>query len=883
MGTALAFTLPNAWAMASWMSCAADAEEAVEAAPMNKGTAKASLEQVLASQMSRVAILDLRSIASPQASDYGVAALLLELAGRARPDDVELVRRRAEAAWNWGDQAALESATRRILELDPADTMAQLRLLSSRFNALQTVEAKLAAFDKAGEAKSLDAAVRSRFLLDAALLAREQGDEVGFAKRLSRAIELDSTNKDAAVLALAFFESRREDRWGRLDLLTNLLLADPLDPQVHAKFVREYAAGGAYEQARRFMRNIAALLQQGGLDVPADTVLETTVLDILCDGPQRTYADLNARLARVRAQIAKQLKALEEANQPTAGLPKPEEIRLDMDQEAIRILCAAMMGDQPGLATAVEELSQTAAKNVERLKDPLQRPADMGDEEAAKFQRIAIARVELWRLALGVGLDKVEGDLAAALGSEKDTVMDVAAIRAMIAARAGEFDKALALVGGSEESDPWLTVASGLALESKGDIAGAIAALRAGQEAGPLSPQGALAGVLADRMQVAHGVAPLPERAAAKTRLEDHARSIERWVDQMAREARWHQAISVRLEAPEADTLSPVSATVTVKNTSSRPLALGAGKPINSRLLIAQSVDAGGRSLNALASAEVVDAQRRLRLMPGEAVEVRYALDDGASGWLLETMSGATGQIRLRVVQGFEVKANGAREPGPGCLETLAASFSRRPLAESRLRPQDLARLLASSTPDVLPTLLIAARSHVVMPPPEGVAVVIEAIAQRYPKLSVNERALVVAIMPPAIEVPELQVLDEAIAKETDPGVLGVAIVTRGAAEESPLLTAGKACTDETVRRLAELHAERLANATQCYATKGTGLVKPLRELLGIVVADPVVAPEPAPAPAPVPASGTPQTPKPADQPGAQPAAQPQSPPVPPR
>jgi hypothetical protein len=833
------------------LAAGADAEVAIEAAPENKGTIKATIEQVLASQMSRVALLDLRSIASPQANDYGVASLLLELAGRAQGDDVELVRRRAEAAWNWGDQAALESATRRILELDPSDTMAQLRLLSSRFNSLQTVEEKLAAFDKAGEAKSLDAAVRSRFLLDAALLAREQGDEVGFAKRLSRAIELDSTNKDAAVLALTFFESRRDDRWGRLDLLTNLLLADPLDPQVHARFVREYAAGGAYEQARRFMRNIAALLAQGGLDTPADTALETIVLDILCDGPQQTYTDFNARLTRVREQIAKQLKALEEANQPTAGLPKPEEIRLDMDQEAIRILCAVMMGDQPGLATAIEELSQTAAKNVERLKDPLQRPADMNDAEAAKFQRIAIARVELWRLALGVALDKVDGDLAAAVGDEKDTVMDVAAIRAMIAGRAGEFDKALALTGGAEDEDPWLKVAEGITLEAKGDIAGAIAALRAGQELGPLSPQGALAGTLADRMQVAHGVAPSPERAAAKTRLQDHARSIERWVDQMAREARWHQAISVRLDAPEADALSPVSATVTVKNTSSRPLALGAGKPINSRLLIAQSVDAGGRSLNALASAEVVDAQRRLRLMPGEAVTVRYAMDDGATGWLLETMSGATGQIRLRVVQGFEVKSNGAREPGPGCLETLATSFSRRPLAESRLRPQDLARLLTASTPQTLPTLLVAARSHIVMPPPEGVAVVINAITERYPQLSVTERALVVAMMPPAIEVPELQALDDAIAKEADPSVLGVAIVTRATTAESPLLAAGKACADEAVRRLAELHAERLVNGTQCYATKGTGLVKPLRELLKIVVPDPAIAPAPE-NPAPV-------------------------------
>ena len=44
MGTALALALPNAWALAaksSWTSSAADAEEAVEAAPLNKGSREA--------------------------------------------------------------------------------------------------------------------------------------------------------------------------------------------------------------------------------------------------------------------------------------------------------------------------------------------------------------------------------------------------------------------------------------------------------------------------------------------------------------------------------------------------------------------------------------------------------------------------------------------------------------------------------------------------------------------------------------------------------------------------------------------------------------------------------------------------------------------------
>jgi hypothetical protein len=342
----------------------------------------------LSRQIERVALMDLRQAASPQAEDYGVATLLCEIADRYAPGNVELARRRAEAAWNWGDAAHVEQATRRIIELDRRDTMGQLRLLSSRFASLQTAEGKIAAYDRVGESKELDASIRSRFLLDSALLARERGDEEGFVQRLSRAIELDATNKDASVLALAYFEERSDDPWGRLDLATNLLLADPLDPLVHARLAKELAAGGAYHSARRFIRNIAELLRQGGQQPSPDSVLESNVLDILCDGPQKTYGDLNSLISTSRESIASQLRALEQAKQPTAGLIKPEDWRLDMDREGLRILCALMLDDTAGASSAVRDLGLTAHANVKRLQDPLQRPRSMTEADAREYARI---------------------------------------------------------------------------------------------------------------------------------------------------------------------------------------------------------------------------------------------------------------------------------------------------------------------------------------------------------------------------------------------------------------------------------------------------------------------------------------------------------------
>jgi hypothetical protein len=406
----------------------------------------------------------------------------------------------------------------------------------------------------------------------------------------------------------------------------------------------------------------------------------------------------------------------------------------------------------------------------------------------------------------------------------------------MVAARAGEHAKVPELLAVAEQNDPWLEIAAGVSAEVAGDISAAVAAFRKAQEQAPVSPQGALAGVLADRLEAAHAIPPSPDRDATRRRFERLSDDIEPWVDRMCRDASTFQFLAVRLDAPEADALAPAFATISIRNNSPRPMALGAGKPINSRLLIAQSVTGAGRSLTNLASAEVVDAQRRLRLQPGEVIEVRYSLDEGPTGWLLETLAGSSGNVRLRVLQGFEVRPNGSREAGPGCLETMSGTFSRRILSEARLAPVDLARLLESPDAASLPRLLIAARAVLVLPPPDGAAPVIDALVRLYPRLAPQQRCLLVAVVPPASEVPELAGLDAVISAEQDVQVLGLALVTRAGAVDSPLIAAARASGDAALVRLADLHAARLGDNASCYATKGTGLVKPLRELLGVKV-----------------------------------------------
>src|SRR6185369_17723106 len=143
------------------------------------------------------------------------------------------------------DQDALLAATQLVVRLDRKDTVATLRLLSARIGMRQTIDERLAMYDAflGPQGQLLDPSIRSRLALDAALLLRERQDQPGYMKRLKDAVQLDVTNKEAAYLAVEAFTRKVEDPQGRLELLSNLLMADPMDPRVLLE-VRDAFAGG---------------------------------------------------------------------------------------------------------------------------------------------------------------------------------------------------------------------------------------------------------------------------------------------------------------------------------------------------------------------------------------------------------------------------------------------------------------------------------------------------------------------------------------------------------------------------------------------------------------------------------------------------------------
>lgn len=803
--------------------------------------ASIKLDAMLAESISRLAMLDLRVNESPATGDFRVAMLLFRLAEKYAPTDAELVRRRIEAASNAGDESALIDATKRLLVLDPKDTVAALRLISTeKIGSLQTAEDRLAAYDRftSDAAGALDASIRSRLALDAALLCQERGDVRGFLDRLKLASTLDSTNKDAALLIYNWVGAATEDPKTRAEALSNLLYADPLDPNVHIRLAREFAKGGAYRAAERFHKNSREIISAGLPNPPFQLVVEMSVLEWMNVGAESVYTKLRDSLAARRAQAAKLIKEREEQLLDTSTMSKPEEEFLRMDLEPIRLCTALALHDLDSARATLRDLERAIAKNFTYARDPLRRPRELSEEVAVREAQAQSFTLQIWRAAVGIDVEKIDADLEEARKGMDTDDANVLAFESMYASRLGKPDEALAKIASPPMVTEWTEFARALALDLKGDIEGAVAAYRASTAAAPLSAIGAHALVRVRELTKSRENSKDEQQLRELTaELEKFAISIPAWVDEMITNPSSFQLFDVDVANPTAPVHEPLKMTLTLQNVSRIPLGLGAGRTLNSRVLFAPAVTVRGFNLRDFAFPEVLDLERRLRLKPGESIRVDVPLELGRTGWTIQTFSLAPVQVRWRAVQGFQVKEDGIRAAGPGCLEALSTAIVRAALAEARMSYDELVKRVDSAIEPDVPTLVMGVRSAMVTGA-RGIAederrkALVASLAARYPGLSPRLRSFVVLTMPTSSELIELEPLDAVIRQERDAEVLPFAIVTRCSKADDELVQSARSSGNLDLATLVDVHLSRLASGASCYATKGSGMAENARRFM---------------------------------------------------
>jgi tetratricopeptide (TPR) repeat protein len=765
-----------------------------------------TLEAIVADTIARRALEQLRAVDTPTADHYRVAALGMRAALRLSPDDLHLHRRLADALRAAGDEEAELAVLRRILELDPGDTVVQLRLLNRALRSRQTVEDRLAAYDRllgpAGD--GLDDALRSRLALDAAMLARETGDERGFVTRLTRATQLDATNKAAAVVASGFALSRLDDPMARVESLANVVLADPVDAQAHLDLARELLSHGAYAGAGRFLERASDVFARSGARPTPEMRTAQVVIGWANDGPEAMFAQFDDAVAFERYLIDQRQRSVDEGDLPPEEAPAPYVPRRWREEGRLAIALAVDDADQT--ARALEALEAVDAQRLADLEDADGADAD---EERARIEASRLMR-HLWA---GAPIDDASGRLGVIEPRlDADTT---ALVRAWIDLRSGAIEEAREAFGALAGFDPRARAGLALSYELEGapvDAARRYALLV--REA-----PGTLLGMWA-RTRVERLLESPVRESPLAAELNAYARSLPSALDRMTADPSSFIDLSLAHVRDRIGMLGRVEVRLRLRNGGVLPLAVGDESPLNSRLLLMPEVSLGGTRVLQGLTPEVASLGTRLRLMPGESLEVVYWAGQGPAGRALAQYPAARGTLRWRGLQGFGVMAEGGYAAGAMNATAMSDMLQRTAPPESLLGIDGLTQRISTATGEprlraMAMALWLLTNGGNLADPDERFALrsaMAEAIVGVWPSLSPLERSWALHRTPDSLIVAETGAIEAAAFADNAPMTVLALLMTRSGAFPDRVLALGRASEDPLVQEYARL-VERLQSA----------------------------------------------------------------------
>lgn len=762
--------------------------------------------------VARLGVLSIRSAGmSPTENDFVLTAGILGVATELNPADLDLLRRSIDAWQGAGRRDRVAALTARLVELDPEDRVAQLRLISSRINDLQTADARIAAYDRilgpAGNA--IDASIRSRLALDAALLAREMGNEDGFITRLTRSTQLDATNKDAAALAASIVLESDADELARAEALLNVVIADPMDASSHANLSRELRNAGAFDAAQRFQDNADAIYAaEGRYDDPQITY-ERLLTIWGTYGPEAVASSLDDRERALRTNRANEIAAYQAAGREAPPGPAPEQVTLEPVLEVLRASANIALGRANRVETTARLLTQEAASAQQIIAQAAQQGADPAQVQQAS-ERLKLIFSELLWLRLWAGVQT--GDAEALLASMRTAglISDPDAIRrydGFIALRKGEFARAQELLGSIADADPRARIGLSLLEEARGNARAAAANLA------PLAIEqtGSMLGLYArstiERL-LNSPVAPAP----VAMRINDYFRSVPRWLDDMTRDPREFMVLEARWPEPSLHPLDGLPLTIRLRNIGRIPLPVGPNLTINSRLLLSPDPTIGGEKPPNRLQPEVAELNRALRVMPGDGTEISVNTGLGAVGAAFDNAASLVSTIRWQVAQGFLVDQQGTFYRGPTSVSATSPLITRRRLSIPDESVDGIRRALDGAQGDrVLEVLMIfrdiAIRSLAMQDRELATQIttaILQSTATRMPRLSELERAAAVLLVASVYPRDLLTPIDEAALSDRSILVRTCAVITRVNNPDHPTIAAlieeGSDSLDELMR-----------------------------------------------------------------------------------
>jgi len=802
--------------------------------------------------LARASLLDLRLHESPSPVDYELTAYLLSMASDLDPQNREYARDMAQAAWLAGNNDLMLDATRRIIRNDPKDSVAQLRLISANINKKQTVEERKVLYDRflSDAGKSIDPAVRSRLALDAALLEREAGNTRGFLERLHQATRLDSTNKSAASLAAQYYSSVRKDPITKLEYQMRVLNADPLDPNVHLSIFRMLATQGAIKASQRFLNDAIELFKLDTGVAPESIEELRIAVEWEVNGPQQVMRDLYNTLNDKRIYAQARIDSRIENQLPTDDLLKPEDIRYRQGIDKLRLLAAHSQGE----TEQVREILNDIRRSVEQeLAGYAQAMNVRGANINALLGQVItqIAELQAMRAVVGMDADLIRKEILEVVKTQPAMAQQLASIEPLALFAEGKFQEAY------DQSEPYkgspvMSLIRGQSLEKLGRKDDAIELYLRLARSNVANAYGAFA------------YSRLGKLGAADQMLTDAGREMQRiaegvpqWYDQMIKNPSRFFNLSVSQDKPMYREGEQPMLTLRIKNTAPIPLAIGPNAPIDSRVLIESvGVQTMHNGFQGNPRAKVIQLDERLRLEPREELVVTFAADSATTDWLIDQQPGVSMRQRWRVVQSFKPRVSDdaarAQQSNPNMrvfgitnsalgLTTETPVVQRIGLSSARDDTSTLVRLIESKESSTRRRGILAAAARMINPRPDAprfsdneLDQIISALKQVYSRVSREERASMMLVLPQRHQVPAMIDFDDHVAasllsdslidSQADPLLMACALLTRTDDPQAPIFEALVHVEDQRVLRVGEIVQSRLRDRRPLLGTVGPGL-----------------------------------------------------------
>lgn len=809
------------------------------------GAAEEPVESIAARAMTRAALLDLKIEGTPSARGYAIASRVLEHAHRMSPKDEVILRYLIEACENAGEPERVAEFTRDLVAIDPGDTVAQLRLISAKVRETQNADERLAAYDRwlGPEAAGVDPSVRSRLAVDAALLCRERGDTDGFAKRLGTALTLDATNKDAATLALAFYTQRVSDPAGRFEMMLAVLQADPLDVGLHLSMAEHLASHGAYAGAKRFFATYMQLMSKvDPKGISEDALADSDVCRWLVDGARPLIDEYNRSIFEARKAVQRQRDAAAEAKLPLDGIPTPESIRLKMSTEWVRLAASVALSDDQLIDAAYGEFIESARQEMALAEkagmtpapaDPLgAEKAKTPEEQAAEARRSAettakmrgvLEEAALGGLLANRGIEDLQRAMTTLRENKGGDPEKLANLEGWNLFRHGDLEGAERLLRPLADHNTVAAVGLALIAETRGDKAGASAAL---QEIARREPGTIPAAFAVTRYRVLTGQPLAPSETAS--RMDALAAGVPSWLESAIESPRRVQFIDAQLNRPDAGPLDPVRIKVMIRNVSAVPMAVGADGPINSRFLVAPSLQIGTDSIPTGSMLQVATMDRRIRLQPRESFTAEIDADSALLSMLVSQAGSRPSRVRYRLMQGFELyqrDTGAAYDCGPFSLAVECGPVIRPTVPTFVMDMPGLIGLAEKGNDKDVALAILTVRGRMlgfpglVAPSDQELEQFFTAVARSLPNMSPAGQTLALSLAPPTVQVPTAGLVDAAARGLSSPDARAVFLATRVFAPQDPAMADDLTRKNPDLARLADLVRERLAAKVPSLAT----------------------------------------------------------------